>query len=91
MGGPRWMVPPCAAGMYWPDLAPPLSCGATSVACRGMDAIGFLFGSVVYFGFIAGLVTVAVWHVDEKNAVPWASPWRMRSAKLSAIGGPVPC
>ena len=54
-----------------------------------VDAIGFLFGAVVYFGLTAGSVVAAVWHIDEKTAVPWASPWRMRSAKLCAVGGPV--
>jgi hypothetical protein len=53
-----------------------------------VDAIGALLGAIFYFGLTAGSVVAAVWHVDEKVAVPWASPWRVRSAKLFAVGGP---
>jgi hypothetical protein len=53
-----------------------------------VDAIGYLFDVVGYLVITVGALTAVVWHVDEKVAVPWASPWRMRSPKLCAVGGP---
>jgi hypothetical protein len=46
-------------------------------------ALAFLIIALVYFA-LAG----AVLHVDEKAAVPWASPWRTRAPKLFTVGGP---
>ena len=53
-----------------------------------VDAIGYLLDAVVYFIVTVGALASAVWRVDEKVAVPWASTWRMRSPKLAAAGGP---
>jgi len=54
-----------------------------------MDIIGFLFEMFLYFAVIAGLVAAVIGYVDDKVALPSASPWRMRSPKLCVAAAPV--
>jgi uncharacterized membrane protein YraQ (UPF0718 family) len=54
-----------------------------------MDAIGYLIDIVAYFIVAVGIAVAMISHVDQKVAIPGASPWRIRAPKLVAAAGPL--
>ncbi len=54
-----------------------------------MEASAFLMYAAAYFLLVGIAVGTAISRVNEKAAVPGASPWRMRTPKLFVAAGPV--